>query len=114
MRKSKYYGTMSGDWTCTHVGVASVQGAYCKYKMTDGGKKARNKSRGHQQYYYIYERPFANGKLMEMVRLSAAQALAVSKGDATVDYYVEKKRLKPQRVFKNKVSYSHTQALSTI
>lgn len=111
MRKSKYLGTCSGDWTCVHVGVADVQPAYCRHKLGPDGKKARTKSRGSQQYYYIYERPISSGKLMEMIRLNASQANRVRKGVATVEYYAEKKKSKPQQVFKNKVSYSHTQCL---
>lgn len=107
MRKSKYLGTCSGDWTCTHVGVASVQSTYCKYKLKPNGKKARTKSRGSQQYYYIYERPVANGRQMEMIRLNASQALLVRKGEATVEYFASKKRATPQPAFKNKVSYSY-------
>ena len=106
MRKSKYFGTRSGSWECTHVGVASVQPAYCRYKVDTDGKKARNKSRGHQQYYYIYERPTSDGKAMKMVRLNAAQALKVRNGEATVEYYANKKKARQEHTFKDKVSYS--------
>lgn len=107
MKKSKYLGTHSGAWECTHVGVADVQPAFCRHKVDADGKKARTKSRGSMQYYYIYERPTSDGKAMKMVRLNASQALKVRKGEATVEYYADKKKAKHEQAFKDKVSYSY-------
>ena len=105
MKKSKYLGTRSDAWECTHVGVADVQPAFCRHKVDASGKKLRTKSRGSQQYYYVYERPTSDGKAMKMVRLNAAQALKVRKGLATVEYYADKKKAKLEHAFTDKVSY---------
>ena len=42
MIRSEFYGMKSGDWKCTHVGVASITGAY-KQKKVDG-KRVRNRT----------------------------------------------------------------------
>lgn len=104
MRQSKYFGMKSGDWRCTHVGVASVQPALTHFKRN--GKRVHSKHPGSQQYYYIFERITSDSKAMKMIRLSAAQALKVLKGDATVEYFAEKKACKKAAAFKDKVSYS--------
>lgn len=107
MKKSKYLGTHSGSWECVHVGVADVQPAYCRRKTGPNGEKVRTKSRGSQQYYYVYERPTSDDKAMKSIRLNASQATKVRKGEATVESYAEKKEAKLQRSFKDKVSYSY-------
>jgi hypothetical protein len=105
MKKSKYYGMKSGEWECTHVGVARVQPAY-KNKRGPDGKKLRNKFPGHQTYYYIFERLTHDLKAMKMIRLSANQANKVLKGELTVEDFAKKKEAKNRPVFKDKVSYS--------
>lgn len=104
MKASKYLGLVSGDWTCTHVGVDRVQPAF-KQKRVDG-KRVRAKYPGHMSYYYIFERLTHDGKAMKMIRLSAAQANYVLKGKKTVEEYADKKKAARSRVFKDKVSYS--------
>jgi hypothetical protein len=107
MKKSKYLGTHSGTWECTHVGIADVQPAYCRRKVAADGKKVRTKSHGSMQYYYIYERPTSDNLAMKMVRLNASQANKVLNGKATVEYYADKKKAKREQAFKDKVSYSY-------
>lgn len=100
MRTSKYIGMQDGDWTCTHVGIATVTPTF------KPGTKVRHKSAGHRQYYYIFERPTHDNRAEKMVRLSASQALFVLKGLKTVEEYADKKKAARSRAFKNKVSYS--------
>lgn len=104
MRQSKYFGMKSGDWLCTHVGVASVQPVLTHFKRD--GKRVHSKHPGSQQYYYIFERITSDSKAMKMIRLNAAQALQVLKGFATVEDFAEKKARKKAAAFKDKVSYS--------
>lgn len=105
MRKSKYLGLKSGDWECTHVGVARVQPVICDYKKV-GGKRARAKYPGHRNYYYIFERPTSDGKAMKMVRLNSAQARMVLCNWSTVEAIAQKKQAERSRAFTEKVSYS--------
>lgn len=105
MKKSKYLGMKSGNWECTHVGVARVQPAY-KNKRGVDGKKLRNKFPGHQTYYYIFERLTSDSKAMKMIRLSASQASKVLKGLHTVEYFSQQKEAQRSLDFKHKVSYS--------
>ena len=105
MKKSKFFGMRSGDWECTHVGVARVQPAY-KQKPSIDGKRVRNKFPGHQTYYYIFERLTSDRKAMKMIRLNAAQARQVLIGLQTVEYFAEKKAKKRSQAFLHKVSYS--------
>ena len=100
MKKTKYLGMTNGDWTCTHVGIATVTPTF------KPGTRVRYKSAGHRQYYYIFERLTHDFKAEKMVRLSAAQALLVQRGLKTVEEYADKKKASKTRVFKNKVSYS--------
>lgn len=100
MRFSKYLNFKSGPWTCIHVGVATVTPAF------KAGTKIRNKSAGHRQYYYIFERPTSDGKAMKMVRLNAQQANLVLNGYRTVEGYAKKKKRERSTAFKQKVSYS--------
>lgn len=104
MRKSKYLGMQSGDWSCTHVGVERVQPAF-KEKRDLFGRRVRNKYPGHQTYYYIFERLTSDAKAMKMVRLSARQAQQVLAGKYTVEDFAKKKEVERSQVFKNKVSY---------
>ena len=106
MRKSKYLGMKSGDWECTHVGVARVQPAYHQKGRDASGRKLRSVSVGHQQYYYIFERLTSDAKAMKMIRLSAMQANQVLNGKYTVEDFAAKKERKRSQVFNEKVSYS--------
>lgn len=99
MKKSKYLNKQFGDWTCTFVGVASVQP-----KFLAGTRKPR-KSPGHQNYYYIFERITSDNKAEKMVRLNAAQVILVDRGIKTVEDYAVAKAKKSTASFKDKVSY---------
>lgn len=105
MKKSKYLGMKSGDWVCTHVGIAGVQPAYRKQRDTEG-KRVRSKRVGHRTYYYIFERPTSDDKAMKMVRLGYWQAKKVFAGETTVEYFAQKKEAARSREFTRKVSYS--------
>ena len=100
MRTSKYLGFKSGNWTCSHVGVARVQP---KFKQ---GTKVPSKRPGHQLYYYIFERLTSDKKAMKMIRLTAAQASKVWKGLQTVEYFSKLREAQRSQEFKSKVSYS--------
>lgn len=100
MKKSKYLGMKSGEWTCSHLGVAFVQP---KFKQ---GTRVYSKRPGHQTYYYIFERLTSDNKAMKMIRLSAAQASKVWKGLQTVEYFAELKEAQRSQEFTKKVSYS--------
>ena len=105
MKKSKYLGMKSGNWECTHVGVARVQPAY-KLKRNNSGRRVRTKYPGHQSYYYIFERLTSDQKAMKMIRLNASQASLVLQGKRTVEEFAMKKERKRSQLFKDKVSYS--------
>lgn len=105
MKKSKYLGIRSGDWTCTYVGIATVQPAF-KLRRDPYGNRVRNKYPGHQTYYYIFERLTSDHKAFKMIRLNAAQACQVLKGIKTVEDFAKKKELERSAVFSQKVSYS--------
>lgn len=104
MKRSKYLYMKSGDWELTHVGVASITGAYKKQKVD--GKRVRNKTAGHRNYYYIFERLTSDNKAMKMIRLNASQVNKVRKGLATVEDFAKKKAAERSQAFKEKVSYS--------
>lgn len=104
MIRSEFYGMKSGDWKCTHVGVASITGAYKKKKVH--GKAVRNVTPGHRNYYYIFERLTHDQKAMKMIRLNAQQVRRVRDGWYTVEELADKKSAKRSQVFKDKVSYS--------
>ena len=104
MIKSEFYEMKSGDWKCTHVGVASITGAY-KQKKVDG-KRVRNLTPGHRNYYYIFERLTSDAKAMKMIRLNAQQVRRVRDGWFTVEELADKKSAKRSQVFQEKVSYS--------
>lgn len=104
MRKSKYIGFKSGNWTCVHLGIARVQPAFT-HKYGIDGKRQRSVNQ-NQTYYYIFERPTSDGKAIKMVRLNANQASQVYKNEITVEELAEKKAIKRSQEFKEKVSYS--------
>jgi hypothetical protein len=104
MKKSKYLNMRSGDWECTHVGVADVQPAFCRRKVN--GKRVRSKSPGSKQYYYIFERITSDKKAMKMIRLNATQARQVRCNWFTVEDFAKKKEALRSQAFKDKVSYS--------
>ena len=99
MRKSKYLNFKSGNWTCTHVGVASVVPAFYK------GTKKRTVGVGHKNYYYIFERPTSDGKADKLIRLNGTQAAAVYRGKITVEQIAEARQSKSEERFTKKVSY---------
>jgi hypothetical protein len=105
MRKSKYLGMQSGDWFCSHVGVARVQPAFKKKKDVDG-RRVRSKRPGHCTYYYIFERLTSDKKAMKMIRLNAQQVRQVLDNQFTVEDFAKKKAAKRSQIFKEKVSYS--------
>ena len=105
MRTSKYLGMKSGNWECTHVGVARVQPTLTRKRGPDG-KLLRSKNPGHQTYYYIFERITSDNKAMKMVRLNATQARQVFCNWFTVEDFAKKKAAKRSPDFPNKVSYN--------
>jgi hypothetical protein len=110
MKKSKFVGLRDGLWECIGYMVSDVQGARCKKKLDDMGKKARTKSPGSRQYDYEWCRPTSDGEAMKYITLSAYQAKRVYKGLATVEEYAKKKEAKQlqkqSRTYKERVSYS--------
>ena len=99
MRKSKYLNFKSGNWTCTHVGVASVVPAFYK------GTKTRTKGCGHKNYYYIFERRTSDGLADKLVRLNGSEAAKVYRGEIAVEQIAEARRARKERKFTQKVSY---------
>lgn len=99
MRKSKYENFKSGNWTCTHVGVAAVNSAFYK------GTKERTLYPGHRTYYYIFERRTSDGKCDKMVRLSCREAARVYRGELTVEQISKARQAKSINKFTKKVSY---------
>ena len=104
MKRSKYLYMKSGDWECTHVGLASITSVYSKRKIN--GKCKKNTTPGHRNYYYIFERFTSDSKAMKMIRLNASQINKVRKGEATVEDFAKKKAAEKSQAFKDKVSYS--------
>lgn len=92
MRTSKYLGKQFGDWTCTHVGIASVQGSRAKWA-------------GHMNYYYIFERRTSDNKADKMLRLNAGEAAKVYRGEATVEEFLDKREGSKTNRFTRKVSW---------
>lgn len=106
MRKSKFVGTKSGDYTCIGFGVADVQPKFCRKKLTSDGKKAKTKSPYSRQYDYNYAKFTSDGKAIKHITLSASQARRVYNGLATVDEYVKKmERKRAQADIKDRVNY---------
>jgi hypothetical protein len=104
MIRSEFYGMKSGDWLCTHVGLASITGAYKKNKVD--GQRVRNKTPGHRNYYYIFERLTSDSKAMKMIRLNAKQVRQVRDGWFTVEELADKKAAARSQIFTQKVSYT--------
>lgn len=104
MRKSNYVGLQNGAWTCTYYGIDYLQPAYRKKRDQDG-KRVRSVSAGHQQYYYIFERPTSDGIAVKQTRVNAYQALQIKRGKLTVEELAEKKRSMNSEKYENKVSY---------
>ena len=104
MKKSKYLGLKSGDWTCTYASVSSITSAFKKKKVN--GRAVRNATPGHRNYYYIFERLTSDGKAMKMIRLNAVQARQVLNNRFTVEDFARKKEAKRSQEFTEKVSYS--------
>ena len=96
----------SGNWICSHIGIASVQPVYKKFDRDSLGRRVKSKSPGSKQYYYIFERLTSDNKAMKMIRLNASQANTVLKGLKTVEYFSELKEAKRSQDFEKKVSYS--------
>ena len=92
MRTSKYLNKMFGNWKCTYVGIANVQGA-------------RSARPGHLNYYYIFERTTSDGLCDKMIRLNSSEASLVYKGVKLVEEIaVERKKESPTE-FTRKLSY---------
>lgn len=99
MRNSKYLNFKSGNWTCTHVGVARTQPKFYK------GTKKVSKRPGHQSYYYIFERRTSDGLADKLVRLSCTEAAAVYSGKTTVEQIAVARQSVSEGKFVKKVSY---------
>lgn len=91
MTKSNYVGLTSGDWTCVYYGIAYLQPAYRK-KRDVSGKRVRSISAGHQQYYYIFERPTSDGVALKQIRATAYEALQIKRGRMTAEALADKKK----------------------
>lgn len=91
-RTSKYVGKQFGSWTCTHIGIASMQGKRAKWA-------------GHQSYYYIFERITSDKKAEKMLRLNCNEAARVYRGDISVEEILDKREAQKIDGFARKVSY---------
>ena len=91
MRNPKYVGMQSGNWICTYYGINYLQPAFRK-KLDINGNRVRNKSAGHRQYYYIFERKTSDGIANKFVRLTAYEILKVARGLCTVEDIAIKKK----------------------
>ena len=105
MRKPKYLGTHSDNWTCIFYGIDYLQPAFSK-KPDITGKHRRNKSAGHRQYYYVFERKTSDNLADKYVRLNAYEMLKVSKGICTVEQLADMRKNKKSIKYVEKVSYS--------
>ena len=105
MRKSKFIGITSGDYTCTGMMVRDVQPMFCRKKTDEDGKRARTKSPHSQQYSYICEKLTTDGKAVKSLILNAGQIRNVYRGDATIDEYAKRKARKRSRVFDKRLNY---------
>jgi hypothetical protein len=99
MRKSKYLGMVSGQWVCTHVGVARVQPTFYKGTRTECLRP------GHQSYYYIFERMTSDNKAEKMIRLNNIEAAKVWKKKVTVEEISDRREKKQAQKFARKISY---------
>lgn len=91
-RKSKYVGKQFGNWTCTHMGIASVAGK-------------RSKRAGHRTYYYIFERRTSDNKADKMIRLNHVEVAKVYRGEITVEQILDRRETKKAETFTTKISY---------
>ena len=105
MKKTKYLGMKSGDWTCTRVDVDYIQSAYTQ-KRDEHGRKIRSKYPGHRLYSYTFERATSDAKAIKTIKLSCVQARRVLNGERDVEYYAEKKQRMANQSTRTKVSYS--------
>jgi len=99
MRKSKYENFKSGNWTCTHIGVARTQPKFYK------GTRKTSRRPGHQTYYYIFERRTSDGKADKLIRLSSREAARVYRGEISVETIAEARQSVSENKFTRKVSY---------
>lgn len=100
MKKTKFLGkTFDNNWTCVHVGVASVTRAFYK------GTKRRTITAGHRNYYYLFVRETSDGKFDKMIRLSGSQATKIYNGSRTVESYADVKENLVNPDILNKVGY---------
>lgn len=92
-RISKYLNkTFDNNWTCTHVGIASVQGKRAKWA-------------GHRNYYYIFERRTSDDKADKLIRLNCGEAAKVYRGVLKVEDIANARQAKGENKFARKVSY---------
>ena len=91
-RTSKYLGKTFGNWTCSYVGIANVQGK-------------RAKGAGKRNYYYIFERFTSDSKAEKMIRLNSSEAAEVYKGKISVEDVLNKRECKRARKFNKKIFY---------
>lgn len=99
MKKSKYLNKTFNGWTCTHVGVARTQPVFLK------GSREKSTRPYHQTYYYIFERATSDGKAEKLVRLNAAEAAQVYRGERSVEEIAKHRQTNGVNQFKKKVSY---------
>lgn len=99
MKRSKYLFKQFGDWTCTHVGVATKTRAFKK------GTRIRNSYPHHQTYYYIFERTTSDGLAEKLVRLNSSQAAKVYRGEISVEDIAKARQAAGETTFIKKVSY---------
>lgn len=105
MRKSKYIGMQSGEWTCTDILVSRVQAVYTKW-FDDKGRKVRSRYPGHRGYAYVFQRPTSDGKAMKLIQLNASQIKQVSRGLLTVEQLANRKKQIENPAYRDKVCYN--------
>jgi len=71
-RTSKYVGKTFGNWICTDINIANVQGA-------------KSKRPGKQNYSYLFERRTSDGVCDKLVILNSSEAAAVGAGKKLVE-----------------------------
>lgn len=87
MKKSKYLGLKSGDWTCTAIYLAAN---YC------GGTK-------HNAYRYQLSRLTSDKKCTKIITVSGPTMLKITRGLCSVDEVVKNKLKAPSNL--NRVLY---------
>ena len=104
MRTSKYLNKkFDNNWVCTYIGIANMCNK--RYKFKSG----KTKRPGHRSYYYIFERPTSDNKADKIIRLTAAQAAKVYRGELLVEDLANKKLDTRSDKYTEKVSYSFYQ-----